>query len=111
MEAFTSAIAPRGNDNHGLFLQPHDKFRLLAVPLDLAAQPVSVLVQDPVGLNRALVPMLDPPHNSPDFFVYRARTRVGDRNHFGLHRVCEIRRRTTGRVRRIQGDLPAFFHV
>jgi hypothetical protein len=30
---------------------------------------------------------------------------------FGSHRVCEIRRRATGRFRRTQGDLPALFHV
>jgi hypothetical protein len=35
-----------------------DNFRVFAVPLDLAAQPASVVVQDPKGLNRALVPIL-----------------------------------------------------
>jgi uncharacterized protein YjbI with pentapeptide repeats len=44
-------------------------FRSLSVPLDLATQPFCVLVQDPVRLNRALVPILDLPENSPELFV------------------------------------------
>jgi hypothetical protein len=46
-----------------------DNFRVLSVPRDLAAQPVSVLVQDLEGLHRALMPMLDPPEYSPELFV------------------------------------------
>jgi hypothetical protein len=46
---------------------------LVTIPPDLAAQPVSVLVQDLVGFNRALVPILDLPQYSPDLFVDRAR--------------------------------------
>ena len=62
-----------------------DNFSILAVPRDLAAQPGSVLVQDPVARNRALVPVFDPPQYLPDFFVDRARAQVSDRNHFALH--------------------------
>ena len=84
--------------------------RLLSIPLDLAAQPVSVLVKDPVRRNRALVPVLDPPQYSPDLLVDRARAQVRDRNQFALHRVREIRR-DGGGVRRTQCDLLALFQV
>ena len=59
-----SARVLRANpeEDEGSVASPRrDKFSILAVPLDLTAQPVSVLVQDPVGRNRALVPMLDFP--------------------------------------------------
>lgn len=87
-----------------------DNFRLLTAPLDLAAQACRVLVQDPVTRDRALVPILDLPENSLNLIIDRARARVRNRNHFGSHRVCEIRRRTIGRFRRTQADLPALFH-
>jgi hypothetical protein len=86
-----------------------DNFRVLSVPRDHAAQPVSVLVQDLEGLHRALMPMLDPPEYSPDLFVDRARAQVCDRDHFASHRVCEIRR-VGGGVRRTQGDCVGLFH-
>ena len=87
-----------------------DNLRILAVPLELAAEPLSVLVKDPVRLHRALVPMLDPPEYSSHFFVERAGAQVRDRNHFALHRVREIRR-GSGAVRRTQCDLLALFHT
>lgn len=69
----------RGDDSHGL-----------AVPSDLAAQPVAVLVQDPVGRNRALVPVLNRPQYSPDLFVIDPRprylTRKSDRVKRGTRR-------------------------
>src|ERR1700751_4516133 len=52
--------------------------------------------------------MLDFPEYSPELFVDRARAQVRDRNHFGSHRVFEIRRRA-GRVRRAEGYLLALF--
>jgi hypothetical protein len=87
-----------------------DNFRSLSIPLDLAAQAGRVLIQDPVRRDRALVPVLDFPEYSLNLIVDRARARVRDRNHFGSHRVCEIRRRTGGQFRRTQGDLSALFH-
>jgi hypothetical protein len=38
------------------FSSRRDKFRILSVPRDLAAEPVSVLVEDPERLHRAFVP-------------------------------------------------------
>jgi hypothetical protein len=53
-------------------------FRLLAIPFDLAAQPVGVLVQDLEGRNCALVPVLNPPEYAPDIFMDRASAQVRD---------------------------------
>jgi hypothetical protein len=47
----------------------HNDLGILSVPPNLAAQPVRVLVQNPVRRHRALVPVLDPPQYSPDLFV------------------------------------------
>ena len=46
-----------------------DDFRVLAVPRDLAAQRVNVLIQDPVRRHRAPVPVLDPPQYSLQLFL------------------------------------------
>jgi hypothetical protein len=53
-----------------------DNFRILSIPLDLAAQPVSVLAKNPERLNWAPVPMLNPAQCSPDLFGDRARVNV-----------------------------------
>ena len=86
-----------------------DSFRILSVPFDLAAQPVASWYRI-LRLNRALVPMLDPPEYSPDLFVGGARAQIRDRNHFASHRVFEIRRRGGG-VRRTQGDCLGLFRT
>ena len=67
----------------------HHHFRSFSVPLDLASQPFCVVAQDPVRHNRALVPILDLPENSPELFVDQARARVRDRNHFACIRYLK----------------------
>jgi hypothetical protein len=53
--------------------------------------------------------MLDHPQYSLDRFVDRARAQIRDRNHFGSHRIREIRRPGRG-VRRSQGYCVGLFH-